>query len=100
MELSDAQGVWEVGKQHSQEVLADLYSSHSVGIDFEGLWDGGCRQIGRREITCPRAMIKGHGWLIGALRRTDMAMNGSVFGWRWWKYWPFSVEPDGLNTDL
>ena len=41
---------------------------------------------------------KGHDWLTEALQRTDMAMKGSVFGWRWGKYWPFSVEPDGLNT--
>lgn len=25
---------------------------------------------------------KGHDWLTEALQRTDMAMKGSVFGWR------------------
>ena len=46
----------------------------------------------------PRAMIKGQDWLRGALRRTDMAMTGSVSGRRWGKSWTFSVESDGLKT--
>lgn len=75
----------EFGKWESCTIRINLFTfngSDGTTIEFEGMWNAGRMQIDVqvKEITWPRAMVKGQDWIIGALPGTSKALVG-VCAW-------------------